>query len=87
MIASTVTNRGQTTLPKEVRVALDISAGSKLIYEIKEDVAIIRKPRGILDSFAMLKRSRQGRKPDFKKARTEAREDWAKEAGEEGDSE
>jgi antitoxin PrlF len=84
MISSTITSRGQTTLPKEIRDALDLGPGSKVSYEIKEDIVILRKPRGILDSFAALKRQQRGRKPDYTRARTKTREDWTEETSKEG---
>ena len=42
MIESTITSRGQTTLPKAVRDALAVYAGDKVRYVIQEgDVRII----------------------------------------------
>jgi AbrB family looped-hinge helix DNA binding protein len=35
MPTSTVTSKGQTTVPKEVRDALDLSAGAKLSWEVR----------------------------------------------------
>lgn len=35
MATSTITSKGQTTVPKEVRDALDVGAGDKLTWEIK----------------------------------------------------
>jgi AbrB family looped-hinge helix DNA binding protein len=32
---STITSKGQTTVPKEVREALDLEAGDKLSWEIR----------------------------------------------------
>lgn len=86
MITSTVTNRGQTTLPKEVREALALDAGSKVTYQIEKNAVIIRKPKSVLDSFGALKRSQKGGKPDFKRARKTAHEEWADEASKEGNS-
>ena len=34
MSTSTITSKGQTTVPKEVREALDLDAGAKLTWEI-----------------------------------------------------
>jgi AbrB family looped-hinge helix DNA binding protein len=34
MPVSTITSKGQTTVPKEVRDALDLDAGDKLTWEI-----------------------------------------------------
>ena len=35
--------RGQTTIPKRVRVAADLSAGDTLAFEVKGDHLIVRK--------------------------------------------
>lgn len=35
MPTSTITSKGQTTVPKEVREALNVDAGDKLTWEIK----------------------------------------------------
>jgi len=35
MPTSTITSKGQTTVPKEVREALDLEAGDKLIWEVR----------------------------------------------------
>ena len=35
MSTSTLTSKGQTTVPKEVREALDLEAGDKLSWEIR----------------------------------------------------
>ena len=35
MAVSTMTSKGQTTVPKEVREALDLEPGSKLRWEIR----------------------------------------------------
>ena len=35
MATSTITSKGQTTVPKEVRDALDLEAGDKLTWEVR----------------------------------------------------
>lgn len=35
--------RGQTTIPKRVRVAADLSAGDTLAFEVKANYLIVRK--------------------------------------------
>jgi AbrB family looped-hinge helix DNA binding protein len=42
MLHSTVTSKGQTTIPGEIRQALHIRPGDKLEYAVEGDHAIIR---------------------------------------------
>jgi AbrB family looped-hinge helix DNA binding protein len=46
-MATTVTSKGQVTVPKEVREALGISAGTKLVWEMSMDgrVWVAKAPR------------------------------------------
>ncbi len=47
MIESTVTAKGQTTLPKAVREALGVTAGDRVRYIIHDGEVQIRKVRSI----------------------------------------
>lgn len=40
---STLTQKGQTTIPADIRHALDLQAGDKIEFEIFENQAIIKK--------------------------------------------
>jgi antitoxin PrlF len=40
---SKVTSKGQTTLPREVREALSLRPGDRVVYDIEGDAAVIRK--------------------------------------------
>jgi antitoxin PrlF len=42
MLHSTVTSKGQTTIPGEIRDALQIKPGDKLEYAVEGDHAVIR---------------------------------------------
>src|ERR1700757_1968075 len=44
---STVTSKGQTTIPEPIRKALGIQPGDKLEYELEEDRATIRVHPGL----------------------------------------
>ena len=48
MLHSTVTERGQTTIPSPVREALNIQPGDKLEYDIKGSQVIIRVHQGTM---------------------------------------
>ena len=42
---STLTTKGQITLPKALRAALHLKSGDKVIFEILEDGAYVLKPK------------------------------------------
>lgn len=84
MITSTITERGQTTLPKRVREALHLKGGLKLIYEIKGDAVIIRRHPGVMASYGALKNYRCESGKDWKGVRASAREEWADHVAGEG---
>ena len=83
MITSTITSRGQTTLPKSVRDALHLEAGRKLVYEIHGDSVTIKPHPGVMASFGVLKSAKKG---SWKQARADARGEWAEHAAQEGAS-
>ena len=47
MLESTITSRGQTTVPKAVREALELKAGDRVRYSIEGSVVQIRPLRPI----------------------------------------
>jgi antitoxin PrlF len=47
MLHSTVTSKGQTTIPEKIRKALRIKPGDKLEYELEGERATIRVHPGI----------------------------------------
>ncbi len=49
MIESTVTSKGQTTLPKAVREALGVGPGDRVRYRIEGDQVRLIRPRSVLD--------------------------------------
>ena len=71
MFKSTITSKGQTTIPHEVRAALNVRAGDSLTYEIHEGQATIRPhpgARSVVGSLA----SNKGKGKSFKFIREEA---------------
>lgn len=48
MPVSTMTSKGQTTVPREVRDALDLEPGSKLRWEIRGGTVAITTERPLL---------------------------------------
>jgi AbrB family looped-hinge helix DNA binding protein len=77
---STITKKGQTTIPGEVREALNIKPGDRLEYTVEGDHAIIRvhtalrSPKGALASD-------KGKRRSFAKIRAAAAADAAKSRG------
>jgi AbrB family looped-hinge helix DNA binding protein len=59
MQESTVTAKGQTTLPKEVRSALDLRAGDRLRYLVADGEVRILKARSVRDLEGALRRPGQ----------------------------
>lgn len=57
MSESTLTIKGQTTVPQPIRDALQVSAGAKLLWNLMPDGTIIVrvKNKSILDLTGMLK--------------------------------
>ncbi|EDM72265.1 transcriptional regulator, AbrB family protein [Roseobacter sp. AzwK-3b] len=59
MHESTVTVKGQTTLPKDVRVALGLTSGDKVRYLILDGEVRILKARSVKELRGILSRSDQ----------------------------
>ena len=59
MNESTVTSKGQTTLPKSVRASLGIGPGDRLRYLILDGEVRILKARSVMDLKGFLKRPGQ----------------------------
>jgi AbrB family looped-hinge helix DNA binding protein len=75
---STLTSKGQTTLPSRIRKALHLKAGDKILYEITGDTVVIRPHPGAMAVFGALKPSSDKSNIPFKDARIGARENRIK---------
>lgn len=53
-MTSTISSKGQITLPKHARDALGIHPGQELEYEIKDGTVIVRKRLTIQDYYGKL---------------------------------
>lgn len=63
MSAATLTSKGQTTIPKEIREGLSLKSGDRLEFHLLSDSsAILRVKRGGVDDFIGVLRQR-GRTP------------------------
>lgn len=65
MTESTITAKGQTTVPAEVRALVDAKPGTRLVWTVTPDGTIIvrAKTKSILDMAGMLKPRRSKRVP------------------------
>ncbi len=74
MPISVLTSKGQMTIPKEVRKALNLKPSEKVIIVVEGNQAIIQPLRGnLLDLGGSVKISGRERPIDFKKVREEVR--------------
>jgi len=64
MLHSTVTSKGQTTIPEKIRKALGIKPGDKLEYAVEGDRATIRVHPGIRSLKGVLA-SKKGKRMSF----------------------
>ena len=71
---STLTSKGQTTLPSQIRKALHLKAGDKILYEIKGNEVVIRTHPGAMAVFGSLKPTLEKSNVPLNKARLDARE-------------
>ena len=83
MLTSTMTQKGQTTLPKQIRQKFHLDAGNKLIYEIRDDSFVVRPHPGVMASYGALKveESSDASKKDINETIKQARTEWAENAG------
>jgi antitoxin PrlF len=73
MLHSTITSKGQTTIPEKIRRALRIKPGDRLEYEIEGDRATIRVHPGIRSLKGVLA-SKKGKGLSFAEIRDTAAE-------------
>jgi AbrB family looped-hinge helix DNA binding protein len=59
-----VTSKGQITIPAEVRDALGIGVGDSVAFEAQGEYMVVRKAKGVDDSYGCLKKYAKGL-PDF----------------------
>jgi bifunctional DNA-binding transcriptional regulator/antitoxin component of YhaV-PrlF toxin-antitoxin module len=84
MISSTISKRGQTTLPKEIQDALGAKPGQKLVYKIHKDSVQIQIHPGVMDSFGSLKKPGGLSNTAWNDVRQTVRDEWADHAAKEG---
>jgi len=79
MPVSTLTSKGQMTIPKEVRNALKLKSSEKIIIVVEGDHAVIKPLRGnIMDIGGSIRIPDREKPVDFHKVRGEVRKRVAK---------
>lgn len=69
MPRSTLTDRYRTTIPAEVRIALNVKPGQGLIHKIQDETATVRAESGsLLDRRGVLKSDRPAGSRDEERA-------------------
>jgi len=48
-ILATLTSKGQITVPKAVRDALDLTAGDRVVFQVEKDRALLAKTPDLLE--------------------------------------
>jgi antitoxin PrlF len=84
MTHSTITSKGQTTLPAPIRRALHLKAGDRILYEIQGDSVVIRPQPGAMAVFGSLKPPAGKAGISLEEAREKSREAWVAETAREG---
>lgn len=84
MTHSTITSKGQTTVPIRIREALHLRAGDKILYEIRGDTVIIRPHPGAMAVFGALKPPAAKAATPFKEARRKSRAAWVAASAKQG---
>ena len=79
MPISVITSKGQMTIPKEVRKALNLQPSEKVIIVVEGNQAIIQPLKGnLLDIGGSVKMTEREKPIDFKKVREEVKKRVAK---------
>jgi len=74
---ATVTSKGQVTIPKRIRDALDIDAGTEVEFVLEDDGTIsVRPKRPPMDRLREIKERLAGRDVDIDRMRRESKDAW-----------
>ena len=85
MPISVLTSKGQMTIPKEVRKALNLQPSEKVIIVVEGNQAIIQPLKGnLLDIGGSVKMTDRERPVDFKKVREEVKKRVARKVATKG---
>lgn len=79
-IVTSVTSKGQVTIPVEIRRALGLKARDRVAFALADGVATIRPAESIIEKLYGSVKYKGARPVDFKKLRKQFSEDAAKNA-------
>ena len=74
MTHSKITSKGQTTVPRQVRAALNLTAGDRIIYEVRGDHVVIRRNPTVADVAGVFKGKTKRPVADYATERQAARQ-------------
>lgn len=77
MTHSTITSKGQTTIPAEVRGALRLKPGDRVSYKVEGDHAVLRRQPGVESLAGMLNGKLKRRLGSPRQEKAAARRAWA----------
>jgi AbrB family looped-hinge helix DNA binding protein len=62
MATATVTSKGQITIPKEIRTALELEAGDRVAFRVESDGRVVLEPEtlDLMSLFGTLKPEHRG---------------------------
>jgi antitoxin PrlF len=75
---ATVTSKGQVTIPKRIRDALDIEAGTEVEFVLQDDGSIrVRPKRPAMERLRAVQETLAEHDVDVEKLREESKDAWA----------
>ncbi|MEK7825944.1 MAG: AbrB/MazE/SpoVT family DNA-binding domain-containing protein [Nitrospirota bacterium] len=82
VVTAKITSKGQITIPKEVRMILDLHTGSVIVFETEENKIVIKQAKTLKEFKGFLKG--KGKRADFEEVRKKAKEHVGKKVAQSG---
>lgn len=84
MISVQISDKGQITIPADVRRKLGLKAKSRVEIELRNDEAVIRRGKSISDLYGVFHEAARGKTTDWETIRNETERIVAEEVAREG---